>query len=156
VALAAPAARCHTAGTVDVERTKIVATLGPASSEREVLRAMVEAGVDVVRLNFSHGDRADHLARFTLAREVAAERGRNVGILMDLQGPKIRVGLVDGDGVRVDRGGECLLVAGTTAPSSFGSARSTATGSVARCCGVGWCAPARASTCRAWRCRRPR
>jgi pyruvate kinase len=98
---------------VDVERTKIVATLGPASSEREVLGAMVEAGLDVVRLNFSHGERADHLARFALVREVATERGRNLAILADLQGPKIRVGLVDGAGIGVDRGGEVVLVAGT-------------------------------------------
>ena len=111
--LAGLAARCHTAGTVDVERTKIVATLGPASSEREVLGAMVDAGLDVVRLNFSHGERADHLARFALVREVAASRGRNVAILMDLQGPKIRVGLVADDGVRVHPGVECVLVAGT-------------------------------------------
>ena len=57
-----------------VERTKVVATLGPASSNREVLGGMVEAGLDVVRLNFSHGERADHLARFELVRSVAAER----------------------------------------------------------------------------------
>src|SRR5919108_3254727 len=111
--LANLASRCHTADTVDVERTKIVATLGPASSERAVLEAIVDAGVDVVRLNFSHGERADHLTRFALVREVAAERGRNVAILMDLQGPKIRVGLVADDGVRLERGDQCVLVAGT-------------------------------------------
>jgi pyruvate kinase len=98
---------------VDVERTKIVATLGPASSDRQVLGAMVDAGVDVVRLNFSHGGRADHLARFALAREVAAECGRNVAILMDLQGPKIRVGVVGQDGIRLDPGADCVLVVGT-------------------------------------------
>jgi pyruvate kinase len=103
---------CQTAGTVDVERTKVVATLGPASSNREVLGEMVEAGLDVVRLNFSHGERADHLARFELVRSVASERGRNLAVLADLQGPKIRVGVVDDSGVRVDRGGEVVLVAG--------------------------------------------
>jgi pyruvate kinase len=113
VALAGPTTRCHTADTVDVERTKIVATLGPASGQREVLGAMIDAGLDVVRLNFSHGERADHLARFALARQVAAERDRNVAILMDLQGPKIRVGLVDGDGIRLEPGGDCVLLAGT-------------------------------------------
>jgi pyruvate kinase len=97
---------------VDVERTKIVATLGPASGEREVLGALIDAGVDVVRLNFSHGERADHLARFALARQVAAERDRNVAILMDLQGPKIRVGLVDQDGIRLEPGRDCVLLAG--------------------------------------------
>jgi pyruvate kinase len=94
------------------ERTKVVATLGPASSTPEVLGGMVEAGLDVVRLNFSHGEKADHLARFELVRSVATERNRNLAILVDLQGPKIRVGLVDDNGVRLDRGQEVVLVAG--------------------------------------------
>ena len=72
--------------------TKIVATLGPASSSAEVLERMFRAGVDVVRLNFSHGKPEDHVARARLVREVAARIGRPVGILADLQGPKIRVG----------------------------------------------------------------
>jgi len=94
------------------ERTKIVATLGPVSSNREVLSDMVEAGLDVVRLNFSHGERADHLARFELVRSVAAELDHNLAILVDLQGPKIRVGMVDDNGVVLDRGREVMLVAG--------------------------------------------
>ena len=73
---------------------------------------MVEAGLDVVRLNFSHGEKADHQARFELVRSVATERNRNLAILVDLQGPKIRVGLVDDDGVKLDRGQEVVLVAG--------------------------------------------
>jgi pyruvate kinase len=97
---------------VNVERTKIVATLGPASSNREVFGGMVEAGLDVVRLNFSHGERADHLARFELVRTVAAELGHNVAILVDLQGPKIRVGVVDDNGVKLDRGRDVVLVSG--------------------------------------------
>jgi pyruvate kinase len=97
---------------VNVERTKIVATLGPASSNREVLGGMVEAGLDVVRLNFSHGERADHLARFELVRTVAAEREHNLAILVDLQGPKIRVGMVDDNGVKLDRGRDVVLVSG--------------------------------------------
>ena len=72
--------------------TKIVATLGPASSDAAVLERMIRAGVDVVRLNFSHGKPEDHVARAQLVREVAARVGRPVGILADLQGPKIRVG----------------------------------------------------------------
>jgi pyruvate kinase len=94
------------------ERTKVVATLGPVSSNPETLKGMVEAGLDVVRLNFSHGERADHLARFELVRSVAAEVGHNLAVLVDLQGPKIRVGVVDDNGVRVDRGREVVLVAG--------------------------------------------
>jgi pyruvate kinase len=94
------------------ERTKVVATLGPVSSNPETLKGMIEAGLDVVRLNFSHGERADHLARFELVRSVAADVGHNLAVLVDLQGPKIRVGVVDDNGVRVDRGREVVLVAG--------------------------------------------
>ncbi|MCZ4305122.1 pyruvate kinase [Zoogloeaceae bacterium G21618-S1] len=72
--------------------TKIVATLGPASSDPAVLEAMVHAGVDVVRMNFSHGTAEDHIARADAIREVSARTRRPVGILADLQGPKIRVG----------------------------------------------------------------
>jgi pyruvate kinase len=94
------------------ERTKVVATLGPVSSNPETLKGMIEAGLDVVRLNFSHGERADHLARFELVRSVAADVGHNLAVLVDLQGPKIRVGVVDDNGVRVDRGRDVVLVAG--------------------------------------------
>ena len=72
--------------------TKIVATLGPASSSAETLKQLIEAGVDVVRLNFSHGTAADHQARAQLVREVSKKVGREVAIMADLQGPKIRVG----------------------------------------------------------------
>jgi len=72
--------------------TKIVATLGPASSDPAVLERMVRAGVDVVRLNFSHGTADDHLARASLVKEIARKTGRTVAIMCDLQGPKIRVG----------------------------------------------------------------
>jgi pyruvate kinase len=72
--------------------TKIVATLGPASSEPDMLEAMIRAGVNVVRLNFSHGTAQDHIDRARLVREAAQRAGREVGIMADLQGPKIRVG----------------------------------------------------------------
>ena len=72
--------------------TKIIATLGPASEKPEVLREMIRAGLDVVRLNFSHGTVADHRARYDLVRKISKEVGREVGIMADLQGPKIRVG----------------------------------------------------------------
>ncbi|MEY3996727.1 MAG: hypothetical protein RL344_1070 [Pseudomonadota bacterium] len=72
--------------------TKIVATLGPASSSPEILEAMLRAGVNVVRLNFSHGTAQDHLQRATLVREIAAKVGKEIAIMADLQGPKIRVG----------------------------------------------------------------
>jgi pyruvate kinase len=72
--------------------TKIVATLGPASSDPAVLERMVRAGVDVVRLNFSHGTADDHLARAQLVKDISRKTGRTVAIMCDLQGPKIRVG----------------------------------------------------------------
>ncbi len=72
--------------------TKIVATLGPATSSAEVLERLIVAGVDVVRMNFSHGTAEDHLSRAAFVRELAARHGRTVAILADLQGPKIRVG----------------------------------------------------------------
>jgi len=71
---------------------KIVATMGPASSTHDVARRLFLAGVDVFRLNFSHGTADDHRARFALLRELERETGRPIGILADLQGPKLRVG----------------------------------------------------------------
>ncbi len=76
--------------------TKIVATLGPASSDPLILQRMLAAGVDVVRFNFSHGTAADHLARAKAVREAARAVGREVAIMADLQGPKIRVGKFEG------------------------------------------------------------
>jgi pyruvate kinase len=74
-----------------LRRTKIVATLGPATSSPERIEAMVRAGMDVARLNFSHGDPDDHRERTRLIREAAAKQGRFVAIMGDLQGPKIRI-----------------------------------------------------------------
>ncbi|MCD0504402.1 pyruvate kinase [Bordetella petrii] len=74
-----------------LRRTKIVATLGPSTSTREQLQALVRAGIDVARLNFSHGTADDHRERARLVREIAAEQGRFVALMGDLQGPKIRI-----------------------------------------------------------------
>jgi pyruvate kinase len=92
--------------------TKIVATLGPASSEPAVLERMVRAGVDVVRLNFSHGTADDHLARAALVREIARKTGRTVAIMCDLQGPKIRVGKFKDGKVMLQKGQAFVLDAG--------------------------------------------
>lgn len=73
-------------------RTKIVATLGPATDEHAVLKGLFEAGVDVVRLNFSHGEAYDHIERASAVRDMSCITRRHVGILADLQGPKIRIG----------------------------------------------------------------
>ncbi|MBU2753812.1 pyruvate kinase [Acidithiobacillus sp. CV18-2] len=75
-----------------IRRTKIVATLGPASSSAEVIDRLIEAGLDVVRLNFSHGTAEGHLRTAELVRERARAHGRAIGVLADLQGPKIRIG----------------------------------------------------------------
>ncbi len=90
--------------------TKIVATLGPASSDPEVLMRMIAAGVDVVRFNFSHGgDEADRLARTRVAREAARRVGREIGVLIDLQGPKIRVGRFAGGKAQLEPGARFIL-----------------------------------------------
>ncbi len=89
--------------------TKIVATLGPASSTPEVLERMVQAGVDVVRMNFSHGTADDHKARTEGIRAAAAKYGRTVGILGDLQGPKIRVGKFEGGKITLAIGDAFIL-----------------------------------------------
>lgn len=75
-----------------LRRTKIVATLGPSCSDPKVLDAAIAAGVDVVRLNFSHGKPEEHIQRAELVRSIARTRGRAVGVLADMQGPKIRIG----------------------------------------------------------------
>jgi len=75
---------------------KIVATLGPASSSRDMIRALCNAGADVFRLNFSHGVHEEHRQRLALIREVEKEVGRPIGVLIDLQGPKLRVGTFEG------------------------------------------------------------
>ena len=89
--------------------TKIVATLGPASSDPETIRQLFDAGVDVFRLNFSHGAHADHQARYDAIRQIEADVGRPVGILMDLQGPKLRLGKIVGGKMALETGQELRL-----------------------------------------------
>jgi pyruvate kinase len=83
---------------------KIIATLGPASSTPEEIRALHVAGADLFRLNFSHGERAEHRARYEAVRRLERELGRPIGILVDLQGPKIRVGKFRGGKVALEAG----------------------------------------------------
>src|SRR5919202_756286 len=93
-------------------RTKIVATLGPATSTAERIAALISAGADVMRLNFSHGTRAEHAALHGLVREQAAALGRPVAIMQDLQGPKIRVGaLAQGRPIQLIAGQELVITA---------------------------------------------
>jgi pyruvate kinase len=93
-----------------MKKTKIVATMGPAStSSKEVLRQMIMAGVNVCRLNFSHGTHTDHLNTIQMIREINKEEGFNISILADLQGPKIRIGEVENNGVELIDG-ETLII----------------------------------------------
>ncbi|MEK6152997.1 pyruvate kinase [Flavobacteriaceae bacterium 3-367] len=93
------------------KKTKIVATLGPATSKKEVLKSMIEAGVDVFRINFSHADYEDVIERIGLIRELNEELSTNTSILADLQGPKLRVGVMAGE-VVVAPGDEITFVTG--------------------------------------------
>jgi pyruvate kinase len=96
--------------------TKIVVTLGPASSDPAVLERMIRAGVNVVRLNFSHGSGQDHIERARLVREVAQKAGREVAIMADLQGPKIRVGKFAEGKVMLEPGAKFVLDAAREEP----------------------------------------
>ena len=99
--------------------TKIVATLGPASSDPEVLERLLLAGVDVVRLNFSHGKAQDHIDRAALVRQIAEKIGKPVAIMADLQGPKIRVGKFVEGRVMLVNGARFILDADRTEPGDL-------------------------------------
>ncbi len=89
-----------------LRRTKIVATIGPATSHPEVLKALIKAGATTLRLNFSHGTHEDHHRSIRLIRQTAFELDQPVGILQDLQGPKIRLGRFESGSIylyKVDR-----------------------------------------------------
>ena len=90
-------------------KAKIIATLGPASSDEATIRALSEAGADVFRLNFSHGDHEDHKARLGLIRSLERARGRPIGVLLDLQGPKLRVGNLKRGVVMLEQGADYRL-----------------------------------------------
>src|SRR3712207_2391513 len=94
-----------------MRRTKIVATLGPATSSEESIGDLVRVGVDVTRFNFSHGDHQMHLNNAQIVRAAAKELGRNVAIMQDLQGPKIRTGEVE-DGTELVQGSKLVVSAG--------------------------------------------
>jgi len=100
-------------------RTKIIATIGPSSSDPAVLRRMIDAGMDVARIGLAHGSLSEAIERYRMVRQVAAEAGRVVGTLIDLPGPKVRLGRFDDGGVE--------LVAGTTIELRPGAGTSSAT-----------------------------
>jgi len=97
-------------------RTKIVATIGPASREPETLARLVEAGMDVARLNFSHGTREQHQETAERVRRAAGQAGRQVALLQDLPGPKLRIGPIEHDLAELGAGDELTLVADSDTP----------------------------------------
>jgi pyruvate kinase len=99
-----------------MRRTKIVVTIGPACQDPETLRALVEAGMDVARLNFSHGNRELHAENAARVRQAAGEAGRQVALLQDLPGPKIRIGSLRDDVVELKPGERLVLLCGSDEP----------------------------------------
>lgn len=104
-----------------MRKTKIVATLGPALDDRDKLRAALEAGIDVVRLNFSHGDHETHARRLRDVRELSTRLDRNIAVLADLQGPKIRLGVLPEGGIPLENGSEVTLIPGVERLDSYTS-----------------------------------
>ena len=103
-----------------MKRTKIVCTLGPATSKPKVIKEMIRAGMDVARINLSHGAHEEHKERIKLVRRVAREMKKEIGVLADLQGPKIRIGELPEpmdlrEGMRL-----CLRWAGVKTPPPAG------------------------------------
>jgi pyruvate kinase len=92
-----------------MRRTRIICTIGPASRELDTLRQLARAGMDIARLNLAHGSYAEHAENVTRIRAVAKEEGRPIAVQVDLQGPKLRMGEMAGEGVRVEGGEEVTL-----------------------------------------------
>jgi pyruvate kinase len=101
-----------------MRRTKIIATLGPASSSLDVVEHLVQAGMDAARVNFSHGSREEHALQIAVVRSASSRLGREVAVIQDLQGPKIRVGRIDGGAVDLVDGAEVTLVPDDGVPGS--------------------------------------
>jgi len=102
----------------DVKRTKIVCTIGPKSSDEATLREMIRLGMDVARINFSHGDYATHQRNIETIRRIAAEEGAVVAVMADLQGPKIRLGMLANEPILIKHGDQLTL---TTNPDADGT-----------------------------------
>src|SRR5215207_5255167 len=93
----------------DIRRTKIVCTIGPATRSVDTMCELIEAGADVFRMNFSHGDRTLHAENIAMAREAADRCGKEIGILGDLPGPKLRLGNVEGGLVELHHDAQVTL-----------------------------------------------
>jgi hypothetical protein len=141
-------------------RTKIIATLGPASSTTEIITRLFQTGADVFRLNFSHGSHEDHAARIASIREIEKRFDRPIGILADVQGPKLRVGRFAGGKVHLQTASTCRTprssppppstrtCCSTTASCACASPTSARTTSRPRSSSAAPCPTGRASTCR--------
>ena len=92
-----------------MRKTKIVCTIGPVSDSKEVLAELMDAGMNVARLNFSHGTHEEHARRIQRIRQVAEEKGKVVGILQDIQGPKIRIGIFQNEKILLKQGDRFTL-----------------------------------------------
>ncbi|MDL1910127.1 pyruvate kinase [Chloroflexi bacterium CFX6] len=103
-------------------KTKIVATIGPASQDEDILEKLIESGMNVARMNFSHGTHEEHAERIVRIRRVAEKLGRSVGILQDLQGPKIRIGQLD-EPIQLTEGETVILYATGTTPPGDGETK---------------------------------
>ena len=93
-------------------KTKIIATLGPAVASPDAISRLVEAGMDVARLNFSHGTHEDHKQNLQWVYEASEKHGRSVAVLQDIQGPKIRVGSFPDGSITLEAGDEVTLLSG--------------------------------------------
>lgn len=101
-----------------MKRTKIICTIGPASNSKNILEKMMKSGMDVARLNFSHGDYQDHKKLINTIRSAAKKIGKPIAIMQDLQGPRIRVGMVLKEGIDLARGDEVVLIYEKNLPKS--------------------------------------
>src|SRR5438105_1256418 len=101
-----------------MRKAKIICTMGPASREEPTLGKLVDAGMDVARLNFSHGTHEDHLKTLSAVRRAADMAGRPIALLLDLQGPKIRVGKIEGGKARLEAGSEVVITAESDQPGN--------------------------------------
>jgi len=101
-----------------MRKTKIVCTLGPATNDKETIKKVVNAGMNVARMNFSHGDHEEHKQRIDLVKDVEKETGKNVGLMLDTKGPEIRTGEMKGDKIQLEADTELVIskadVEGTT------------------------------------------
>ena len=92
-----------------MRKTKIVCTLGPATNDKEIIKEIVEAGMDVARMNFSHGDHAEHKHRIDLVKEAEKETNKTVGLMLDTKGPEIRTGKMKGDKIQLKEDAELMI-----------------------------------------------